>query len=377
MKRTLAWLLVLAAWTLACGFLSDLVRFKQEVETYATQLPQALEGERPAEGVEATPGAGGPAEEATAPSPGEGAFSLQGRLTEADRLRTGHERFLHTLTVGDQTFTLMKWEHLFDRDNQAEAWVLGFLQEPEQRVTYREGAFWIQQGQQWIRVDSPSEEVEPAVFQDWEDLVGMAQWQQVGEETVAGVTATHYRAQGVSIPPTWASNPTEIPGLPALAGLPTVTGTTAEVWVSPEGYLVKSRLRWDLSLPLQEGGTVAGREEWLWEMVSINQPVDIPAPAQEEAALTPPIPLPEDAHLVVQTNQPPTWSYTVPSWDMETAVAYLRAQFEAQGFRIVNAQEQPGLAFFMVQDAEGRQWMFNLAPSSGGTGVDVIIQAMQ
>ncbi len=378
--RRLVLVAALSGLLLACGLLQGLSRVQEGIEVYATQLPQTLESQKPTLEAMATqmqalqPTA--PPERATpqpgAAGPAQGGPAFQGVIVEQEDIRSGQERLLHTLTVGDQTFNLFEWIHLFDRDKNAEAWIWREAGKEEQRFVYANGMFWFQQGEQWVKTPIDRSTLEPTLLQ-WRTPPSDAQWKEVGRETVAGLETIRYQAQGPSIPFLFMSNQ-QVPGMPALAGEPEPGLTTVDIWMTPQGLLAKGQITWELTFPLQDGTKAPGAETILWEVQSLNQPVDIPIPTETE--VPPPFPLPEDAQLEVQTSQPPTWIFQVPSWTLDNALTYFRQTLPGQGFQVEEKVVAYTTAQFVVRDPQGKSWEVSLL-SPGGEGVQVIIRGMQ
>ncbi len=384
MKRVY-WLLMLVPFLLACGLLQGLSRVKQGVEFYTTQLPQTLESQRPTLEAAATqmghlvatatavvaPPPGG----AQAPSTGSG-LVLRGYASDLEDLRSGRERFVSVLVLGDQRLTLFEMEHRFDRDHNAEAWI-GKAQGEEFQVILKEGRAWMLQGDQWVMWSGDPQEARPPLRLRLSlGEIPREVLEEVGRERIAGMEVVHYRIRDVE-PAPLSPEDFQVPGMPPLAGEPQVQSFEAHMWVTPDGYLVKGSERWELLLPLQNGQQQPATVEVSWETLDINQPVDIPEPEVTAQPAPPPIPLPADAQLMGQTSQPPAWRYQVPSWSLETGVEYFQQALPGRNFQVKEHQVLPGMAVFRVVSPEGRSWEIMLTPAPTGQGVVVNIIGIQ
>ena len=370
-----------ALFLMACGLLQGLSQVKEGVEFYATQLPQTLESQRPTLEAAVTQAAGTMQSPPGTPAPtiagpsqdaeGQGGPTV-GRMSEWEEVRSGRESFARVLTVGEQTFTLLEWVHEFDRKAQAEAWTIRRGNEPEERIVLREGTMWYTRGDQWMQMQIDPKDIQPALLSTFASGMNEVAWQRVGEETVNGIPTVRYRSEGLGLPPS-ALETINLPGFPALAQAPQVNRTVAEVWVTPEGYLVKGELRWEMTFTLLDGRQVAGSEALRWEIRDVNQPVTIEAPegVGQEVAL--PLPLPPEATLVSHINEPPTWMYNVPSWDVAQAVGYLEG-LTGQGYQVVERFVSDALARFVLQAPDGRQWEVSVTPAMTGSGVTLLLR---
>ncbi len=385
MKRAVLWALP-AVFLLACGLLQGLSQVQEGVEFYATQLPQTLESQRPTleavmtQAAQQAPSSPGtvPAP-AASPTPGQPqgqaqGLQVRGALVELEDVRTGRERFVHTVTVGDRTFTVMEWVHEFDREAQAESWVIRQAGAEEQSIVLIGDTQWYKQGDLWVQVTIAPQDIRPALLgmitRVPEDVV----WQRVGEETINGMNTVRYRSEGLALPP-MALAPGDIPDMPPIMGAPRVEQVVAEIWVTPEGYLVRGQIRWDMTFTLMDGNPTPGNETVYWEITDINQPITIELPEGVGQTPEPPFPMPPEATLANYVSQPSIWQYNVANWDLNQAVDYLDA-LSAQGFQVLERFVGEGTARFVLQGPDGRTWEVVVSANLAGPGISFIIRAL-
>lgn len=384
MKRGWFGLALVGILMLGCGLLT---RVQQGINVYATQLPQTLQAQKPT--LEAVftqaptalaPVAGTPTPTAPAAPSGEKPV-FAGLGSDIQEIRTFVESFTYTRTIGDKTFTLMEWEHRADREHQAEyfRYMAPELQEPVE-VVFQQDTAWIHTGGQWIMYTINRKEVTPLSLGYYtpENLDNL-EWTFVGEEQVNGQPTRHYRWSAphvAAFPPSVTQSEEQlrqhVPGMPSVTEK-TFQGMEAHIWVNPQGYVVSGNLRWNIRYTLAGGNAVDGFEELRYQLLYVNQPVEIPSPQPSETPQAP-IPLPADAQLqLAQGNQ--AWIYTVPSWTVQQAARYFTEELPKQGYTVVQQHVSENSAAFILTTPQGQTFNIAVTLSATGQGVDVVIQA--
>lgn len=374
-------LLVIPLVLMGCSLFGGVSRLRESVEFYATQLPQTLTaqlptleavvtqvGEAVATVAAATPTPQVPTPEATPAQP-SGEVPSQGMVSQSEEIRTGRERFVHRMVIGDRTYVFLEWEHRFDRDRQAEEWHIRQGSEPENVYVYVDGTFWHNTGSGWVQVAGSKEDVVPRFLTLVGEPPSDTGYEEVGREEVNGMEAIHYRATISGIPPSiiGAAAPPDMPPFPVP---PRVEQVVWDGWITPEGYLVKSQIRFHMTFTLMDGSQTQGYEELVWEAMDLNQPVEIATPQAAEAP-EPPVPLPEGAELQVYAEAQRAWLYNVADTDVETVAAWYQEQLPAQGFQVVESYASSAAANFVVQAPDGSRWRIDVAFLGAGVGITV------
>lgn len=386
MKSRFTLVLFFGLFLMACGLLQGLSQVQEAAELYITQMPQTLESQRPtleaaftqmAERTQASPEEGEAQPTASAQAGGEAGVNLRDYLSAQEQVRSGRERLRYIVTVGEQSVVVMEWLHEFVRETQAESWTVQTHGQITLRLIRMQDTYWLLQEEgSWVRVTitDPNDYVRTPLFnylspETWTDL----QWQRVGEETVNGIEAVRYRSPAFALPPSTLQE-IQIPGLPPLMGPVNIEQTVAEVWVTPEGYVVRGVIRWEGQGSLVDGNQVRVQEELMVEVFDINQPITIEAPQAAQQA-KPPFPVPQEAVLVMSLNEPPSWIYNVPDWSPEQGAQYVRETAPSHGFQILEDISGDTTTQFVLQGPDGRVWTVLVQLSATRpTGIDLFIQ---
>lgn len=147
----------------------------------------------------------------------------------------------------------------------------------------------------------------------------------------------------------------------------------AEIWVSPQGYILKEFLSWDVSYKLFNGNTVTGVETISRGLENINQEIDIPD------FVSPPVPPPlaslYAANWLEYGDTNGIWKVQVGKSPRENLLAYL--QFEGEGYviRHLEGNAHDGYSL-LVEDHDNILWEIAIDPEESAKGNLVSILVM-
>lgn len=287
--------------------------------------------------------------------------------------------YTHSVKIGDHDFVPSEYKKCRSDENPEE------FTRKNSWWDYFETLIPSQSSFEWWRL-SPGDDWRPAPL-EYHDPIGIEissivdrvydldHWQITSEDLDIGditLASWHYHYQGDYHPLPSNQIPNEkVKEKSWKEGF--VEQFQADIWVSPDGYVIKETLQWEVRYELLDGNLVHGKESITKRVNDLNQNIDLPI------FVSPPIPHSLSnisiGKWLEYGDENGIWKYQIAKNPQEVLASYLLS--EDQHFDFLSVEGNSGLGYsIVIQDNTNRFWELTLKPketTKGGVVTVIVI----